>query len=322
MYQHLTSSSTLSQSGAATAIDRLVTACLRSKSPAFHTQTSSTGKITVRNSRLSEYFSNIQHLLCIYDDKYDYSPSLELFWQVCHDIGLERSASGPVCRESFTSGYLSHHESMNFLVRRIRECAARPCYRRVAADQKRAMKERVDAFETYIPRVMEKSPRTTIVRLDLHYLQAVNRITRIEHVYHDLDTLIRRRERHPSFRYETGYLWCIEQGEDRGFHIHIAFLFDGRYIEDDWKQSLQIGELWLEITRDKGYFFSCNHQRHKAKFIKEGRLAVGIFERPYEAEYEKIFFGVGYVIKNDQPLLIKPNGRRTYGKGLMPKLQY
>ena len=227
MYQHQTLPRALSQPEAATAIDRLVTACLQSTSSAFHIQTSSTGKETFQNTKLSKYFSDIQQLLCIYDDRYDYSPSLELFWQACHDIGLDRSTSGPICRESFNSGYLSHHESMNVLVNRIRECAEGIKYRRIAADQRRAMTERVDAFETYIRRVMEKTPCTNIVRLDLHYLQAVNQITRIEHVYHDLETLIRRRERDPTFKYETGYLWSIEHGADRGFHIHIAFLFDG-----------------------------------------------------------------------------------------------
>lgn len=264
----------------------------------------------------------MQQLLNIYDDWYDYSPNLELFWQAYHDIGLERGPYGPICRESFDSRHLSHHSSMNLFVGRIRELATHQSYRRVPSDQKRALKERVEAFETYIPCVMEKSPCTTIIRLDLHYRSAVNQFIRIEHVYHDLDTLIRRRERHPAFKHETGYVWSIEQGKDRGFHIHIAFLLDGRYVEDDWGKSVEIGELWQEITRNKGYFFSCNNSRHKARFHKEGRLAVGMFEQPYEAEYSKIFYGVGYITKNDQPLLVKPKGRRTYGKGQMPKPRY
>lgn len=322
MYSHQVLPRALSQSEATIAIDRLVRACIDSSSPAFHVRTTPTGREEIRNTRLSRYFQDAQQLLNAYDDWYDYSPSLELFWQACHDIGLERSPNGPICRESFNSGYLSHHKSMNTLVDRIRELATNRSYRRVPYDQKRAIKERVDAFETYIPCVMEQSPCTTIVRLDLHYRSAVNQFIRIEHVYHDLDTLIRKREQHSAFKHETGYVWSIEQGKDRGFHIHIAFLFDGRYVEDDWGKSMQIGELWQEITRDKGYFFSCNNSRHKEKFRKERRLAVGMFEQPYKAEYSKIFYGVGYVTKNDQPLLIKPKGRRTYGKGQMPKRRY
>lgn len=59
-----------------------------------------------------------------------------------------------------------------------------------------------------------------------------------------------------------------------------------------------------------------------------GRISIGkVIEKngkrlPDEAEYSKIFYGIGYVTKNDQPLLVKPKGRRTYGKGQMPKRRY
>ena len=82
-------------------------------------------------------------------------------------------------------------------------------------------------------------------------------------MFDDLDKLIRARERNPIFAHETGYTGCVEQGEDRGYHIHAAFFFNGAEVRGDVYKAQQIGELWARLTLGQGYSHSCNHEKDK-----------------------------------------------------------
>lgn len=77
---------------------------------------------------------------------------------------------------------------------------------------------------------------TLVVRVDLYYRSAAHARLRIEHVFADLNRLIRSREHDPVFEHYTGYVCGIEQGDlvgGRGFHAHLAFFFNGAKVRGD-----------------------------------------------------------------------------------------
>ena len=201
---------------------------------------------------------------------------------------------------------------MNVLVDRIRQLANKPEFRRKLHDQRYASKETAASLEHYVRSVLDRYSRTVVVRVDLHYLEVADTWLRIEDLYQDLDKLMRARERSQIFEHETGYAWSIEQGEERGFHVHAAFFFNGEHVRRDWYKAQEVGELWEKITRGKGYFHNCN--QNKARYE---RLGVGTVKRADQAACDDVVFAMSYLAKDDQHLRIKPRGARTFGKGRM-----
>lgn len=302
-----------SQSRASIQIEELVQAVKRTNGPAFHISYNKAGYEQVSTARLSKRFVEIQQLMNIYDDYYDYSEHLQLFWDACQDIGLERSHAGPVCLDTTGFRYLSFAQSMNVLVDRIRQLSSETG--RETYDRRYQTQQKLEKLKAYVRAVLNRYSRTVVIRIDLHYLAIVDPLLRIEHLYADLERLIRVRERNPIFKHETGYIWSVEQGEDKGFHIHAAFFFNGSHVRSDWHKAHEIGALWEQITGGRGYFFSCNDDKDKYD-----ELGIGTIERADKQACDKVFkAAMSYLVKDSQPPRIKPARARTFGTGQMPR---
>lgn len=159
--------------------------------------------------------------------------------------------------------------------------------------------------------LLDRYSRTVVVRVDLHYRAVVRTRLRIEHVFEDMDRFIRARERNPIFKHETGYICSVEQGEDKGFHIHAAFFFNGAEVRSDYKKARDIGELWEQITRGHGYYYSCNED--KAKYGDEVGIGV-ILRRDIQAP-QKVIKAMSYLAKDSQHLRMRPTGARAFRAG-------
>lgn len=230
-----TTYTSLSQSDIAIQIERLVQAIEQHDSPAFRFRQTRTGYEQVEETRLSRYFTHIRQMMGLFDDRveYRYSEHLQAFRQAIQDIGLEHRPTGPVCLNEDGTTYLDHHRSMNVLVARTRQLTRELWYRRQKGDRRRQARHQEGRICDYSDAVVNRYSRTTIVRVDLYYRQEAQVRLRVENVFNDLDRLIRERERNPIFDLETGYICSVEQGEDRGYHIHAAFFFNGNEVRGD-----------------------------------------------------------------------------------------
>jgi hypothetical protein len=304
----------LSQSQASIVIEALVQAIESTQSNAFHVTTSKAGFEQVSPTRISKHFQSIQQLLNLYDDRYDYSEHLQVFWSACSDIGLERGHTGPVCLDATGFRYLSFAQSMNALVVRIRQLTCTADYQRNTYKRRYRAQDRASKIEDYTRAVLARYSRAVVVRVDLHYLGIVDPWLRIEHLYSDLERLIRARERNPIFTHETGYIWSVEQGKDKGFHVHTAFFFNGAHVRSDWHKAHEIGALWQQITADRGYYYSCNDD--KSKYLE---LGIGTVIRADLQACENVVTAMSYLAKEAQHLRIKPLGSRTFGTGQVPR---
>ena len=310
-----TTYTSLSQSDIAIQIERLVQAIEQHDSPAFRFRQTRTGYEQVEETRLSRYFTHIRQMMDLFDDRveYRYSEHLQAFRQAIQDIGLEHRPTGPVCLNEDGTTYLDHHRSMNVLVARTRQLTRELWYRRQKGDRRRQARHQEGLICDYSDAVVNRYSRTTIVRVDLYYRQEAQVRLRVENVFNDLDRLIRERERNPIFDLETGYICSVEQGEDRGYHIHAAFFFNGNEVRGDIYKAQQIGELWERITRGQGYFNSCNHNKEKKYGNRRG---IGIILRSDRNIRPHVHDAVRYLVKDDQQLRMKPLRGKCMRKGL------
>lgn len=306
-----TSCTRVSQSQASILIERLVQSIERTDRPAFEIIQSPSGYERVQRTRLSKYFDSMQQMLDLfYDDQaYVYSEHLRAFWQACQDIGLERSPVGLTCLNEPGTGYLDFQHAMNVLVARIRQIIRSKKFKRKENDRRYEASQKQAMITEYVGRVLDRYSRTVVVRVDLHYRAIARAHLLIEHVFEDLDLLVRARERNSIFKHETGYICSVEQGEDKGFHVHAAFFFNGAEVRSDFNKAREIGGLWEQISR--GYYYSCNDD--KDRYGEE--LGIGTIRRADTQACGKVIKAMHYLTKDTQHLRIKPAGARTFRTG-------
>ncbi|MDH4555720.1 inovirus Gp2 family protein [Pseudomonas sp. BN417] len=309
-YEHL------SQSDRAIQIERLVQSIERHDTPAFRFRQTRSGFERIEETRLSRYFDHILQMVDLFDDRYEYrySEHLQAFYEACQDIGLERNTAGPVCLNEESTAYLDHHRSMNVLVARIRQLTRAPWYRRKKNDRRYQARQQEGRVTDYADAVLDRYSRTVVVRVNLYYYSDAQVRLRVEHVFDDLDRLIDERERNPIFDHETGYICSVEQGDDRGYHIHAAFFFNGAEVRGDVYKAIQIGELWERITRGQGHFNSCNHDKEKYK----DRRGIGVILRNDRKIRPYVHEAMRYLVKDAQQLRLKPEGARGVRMGMLP----
>lgn len=303
----------LSQSDIAIRIEQLVKVIEQHDIPAFRFSVPHSNHEKILPTRLSRYFDDIQQMIDLFDERsrYSYSEHLQAFWEACQHIGIERSPVGPVCLNEERTAYLDHRRSMNLLVMRIRQLTREQWYRRKRSDRRYQARDQGSRVTEYTDSVLDRYARTVVIRVNLYYHKASQARQRVEQVFDDLDRFVAERERNPIFRYETGYICAVEQGQDQGYHIHAAFFFNGAEVYKDIYKARQIGGLWGFVTRGRGYFDSCNQDKDKY----QDRLGIGVILRNDREIREHVRYAMHYLVKDDQPLRLKPRGARCLRMG-------
>ncbi|MFL1492155.1 YagK/YfjJ domain-containing protein [Pseudomonas antarctica] len=309
----------LSQSDIAIRIERLVKAIQRTHSPAYKFIKSALGQERLQATCVSRYFEHIQRMVSLFDEdpSYDFSEHLQVFRDACQFIGLERSPIGLTCLSDDGTRYLRTEEMLNALTDRIRHLTSSKRYRRAAVNRRFQARDQQSTITEAVDWVLDSVPSTIVVRVDLHYSSAFQYRQRVEDVFADLDRLSREIERNEIFDHLIWHICSVEQGEDRGYHIHTAFLFDGAKVGCDVHKARQVGRLWEDITRGQGYCFNCN--AYKERYGKD--LGIGRLDRNDAGIRSKLHKAMRYLVKDveTQHLRVKPEGARCLRKGQLRK---
>lgn len=312
----------LPQSDIALQIERLVQVIEDSDSPAYRIKQTRAGYERVEETRLSRYFTHIKQMVDLFDDRvpYDYSERLQAFKEACQDIGLEHGTRGPACLNENGTGYQDHHRSMNVLVARIRQLTREQWYRRGPGDRRELARQQEIRVCDYADALCELYSRITIIRVDFHYRVEAQARLRAEHVFDDLEDLIYEHRRNPIFDHLIGHIYSVEQGdhhEGRGYHIHAAYFFNGNEVRGDVYKAIQLGELWEDITRGRGYSHSCNHD--KEQYGDE--CGIGRIEKSDRSVRRHVHKVVKYLVKDTQHLRLRPGGARCLRTGQLNRLR-
>lgn len=303
-----------SQSDTSIRIERLINAIQRKDSQAYRITYSKQGDELVSEAKLSRYFDGVEQMIMLFegDVEYQYSWQLNLFQQACQCIGVELGPCGITCLSEDETRYLSTSETLNELTQCIRSLFTQKGFKqREHHDQRYQAIQQETEIARYVDAVLDRYARTCVVRVDLYYLKEAQARLRVERMFDDLRRFIAERERNPIFDHQTGYICSVEQGEDRGYHIHVAFFFNGSEVSADIYRAQQVGELWERITLGQGCYHNCN--REKAKH--QDRLGIGMIQRRDPIARGNVHYAMRYLVKDDQHLRLKPVGARCLRKG-------
>lgn len=300
----------LSQAEVSYHIDQFVDDVLNSKAQAYTLQSASL--IPCRITSLGVDLQYLSQMIALFSGQaeYDYSENLNLFIDACHDIRLEYDGFRYICSDKEGSGsFLSEPAAMNLLVERIRELNRQGDYRRRAADRRYQAKRQAEDVQAFVQRVMGRYSKTLVLRVNLYYREAARQRLSIEQVFEDMDRLARARRSHPIFEHLVGSIVRVEQGQDQGFHLHVAFFYNGSEVFRQFRIAERIGELWSEITQSRGYW----HDSSRDFIGDEDLRGTGMFSRSDTQGRQAVANLMTYLVKDKQQYLrIKPAGARAY----------
>ncbi|MCY6411847.1 inovirus-type Gp2 protein [Acinetobacter sp. VNH17] len=151
-----------------------------------------------------------------------------------------------------------------------------------------------------------------VVRVDLAYKVNAD----IKQVDDDLEKLLRRINRSVYGDDILLLVWALEQGERKGYHCHVALVFDERKRTSAWKIAKTIGEFWEDITGGDGSYFNCHDHRYLKQYEEKGVVGIGVIfsNVPYQAN--KMRSTLSYLARpeKEQYLRVKSSKRmRTFG---------
>ena len=177
----------------------------------------------------------------------------------------------------------------------------------------------------YIYNLFSRYARLLVIRLDLGYGKDVDTPCMTENeVYaaywqakEDKEHLFNNMRTNQIFDHMVGYIWRLEYGEEKGFHYHCIFFFDGSKVRQDISRANMIGEYWANnINQGNGVYHNCNRRKKKYKYC-----GIGMINHYDTALIDNLKeYVVKYFVKPDEylnRLMNAMNIGRTFGRGII-----
>lgn len=157
------------------------------------------------------------------------------------------------------------------------------------------------SFRERASKAVQKYSKTEVIRVNLGYIQKYQHLVNIRTVYDDTEKLrktISRRKK--PFHELITYALAIEQGAEKGYHLHVAFFFNGHKRGSGWGIADSIGRVWLGITGEKGCFHNGHDPQKLQEYEELGRLGVGRIHRNNENEIANMLDTVDYLTRPEK----------------------
>ncbi|TPU92004.1 YagK/YfjJ domain-containing protein [Acinetobacter baumannii] len=160
--------------------------------------------------------------------------------------------------------------------------------------------------------ILKSYSAVLVVRVDLAYVVSPD----IEQVDNDLEMLRRKIKRSEYGRDVLLLVWALEQGEKKGYHCHIALIFNERKRTSAWKIAKAVGELWEDVTRDEGSYFNCHDRRYLKQYEELDTVGIGIIYSEVDYQVRRMRSTLSYLARpeKEQYLRVKTTRKmRTFG---------
>lgn len=253
------------------------------------------------------FYENFTDLLLdfhqVYNPDFSYTCLIDLFCSLLHDYDLKRETS---------SSLYNHLKQTSF-------SGWQRYFNQARADHFNEMRqhrynERLNAnkLEDRLCELQRDYSALLVVRVDLAYTVNPN----IEQVDHDLEKLRKRINRSEYGKDILLLVWALEQGERKGYHCHVAIVFDERKRTSAWRIAKAMGELWEDVTAGDGSYFNCHDRRYLKQYEERDIVGIGVIYSnvPYQAD--KMRSTLSYLAQPEklQYLRVKTSSRmRTFG---------
>lgn len=159
-----------------------------------------------------------------------------------------------------------------------------------------------------IRKLINKFSKLTVIRIDL----SINRKFKITlELLKAYLSIFLKKLHSPNDKVPpiVGFIWKLEYGIKKGYHYHFIFFMNGNLNDSDTFYADQLCKLWMSITQNKGYYYSCNHNKTAYK-----KLALGILVHDDHEKIETLYSVVDYITKADQFIIEKKlKNHRTFG---------
>ena len=114
-------------------------------------------------------------------------------------------------------------------------------------------------LSTLIDNIFKDYSKLLTVRVDFYLKNDFDEIHTYEYMNQAFERLRNNLRFNRIFEHYITYAAKLEYGEDRKWHYHVLFFFDGQYVKNDYLLAKAIGEYWVStITQYTGAYHSPN----------------------------------------------------------------
>lgn len=299
-------------------IERFVKACVNSKLlPDYKHSTTSDDESLTRRS-LASYYPLLNRMIAAFDDRYFYSPRVDVFFQACISLDLMTQhfafESNPL-QHDFVTGHC-FLDTYHALIENIRELCNKAKFKKKLKDHERSVRRREAKALMWEQKLFAWKSRHLIIPLTLEYKPEFRQEITPELVQKHLHRLLGNRRSNNLLSGITNYVWRVEEGDKVGLHVHILIAYSGDS-RQDMSISKSICEYWATvITEGIGTANSSNMYKSSNKLRTYGACAGQIDQ--HEQEKRQVLRGaLQYLVKADQFLKRKSSRNfKTFGMSL------
>jgi hypothetical protein len=229
-------------------------------------------------------------------------------------------------------GLILRHDGreLNRIVHALRWDASKGAFKKTVDNHARGARKNGHSVLRYVRALFEAYSRLRPIRLDLTYQRPYvstslglstgrrleDPVTPEDVVRHREQFLDYLRENYPAM---VGYVWKIEHGVYKSFHMHWIIFLDGHEVVKDELMGHAMGDHWRDvITGGRGSYWNVNAV--KDGYRKRGLLGIGEINWFDNAKREALERVALYLAKCDYFVRLEAPGLdRIFGKGGMPK---
>lgn len=253
------------------------------------------------------FYENFRDLLLefdqIYNPDFSYSSLIELFCTLLYDYQQDLDSPLDLYRALKQDTFKQWQQYF------IQTQAA---HQNDMAQHRYNEKLNAESLDKRLLELVDEYQALLVVRVDLAYIQSPN----IQQVEQDLEKLRRRINRSKYGDEILLLVWALEQGASKGYHCHLALIFDERDRTGAWSIAKAIGELWEEITNDQGCYFNCHDRNYLNRYAKRDVIGIGIIYCNVAYQVEKMRSTLAYFVRPDKGQLLRVKAskkKRSFG---------
>ncbi len=293
------------------AIKKFVELIAEYDEPAFNLTVGAGHTYLFTPTRVGTFHERLNEFLAVYRPDYVYAEHPKAFFKSCMAVGLlAEDGSNPTSFDiSMVPAVLAR--KMNELVACIRSETQSLWFRRMPVVRRHEADCKLDGIRAYTLGLIGSYAKLLVVRLDLSYRKEVLSKVDSNLFFRHMRQFARWKSSNPAFKFQVGGVWATHHGEERGYHAHIALIFNGNRVQRAWHKAQEIGKYWNNaITNGLGSFYNCHRDLKKYK-----HLGIGMVQRRDTVKIGNTIRTLQYLAKDRQNMLGRPAGRRTFGTG-------
>lgn len=302
-------------------IHAFVDAVLSSKEPAFEKSIKRNGMMTIKARQLGRYFNLTRGFMDCYSAEYRYSEHVDLFFDCCKKLEMEREyinfRMGPSGPSSQVGKCMA--DIFEDLILQMREKSRTSEFKKKLRAREYNSIRNYESAKRFQEVLFDEYSRLMVVRIDFGYLQEYAQNISTEEANKNFERFLNNRRGKPTlFHALVGYIAKLEWGQDKKHHFHVILYFDGSKVHKDSYLANEIGMYWKWIAEGRGTFFNCNACKNKYK-----RLGIGMISHDDMETRNNLLLAIRYMTKKEQYLHAEKIGKniRVFRRGTMPALR-